>query len=327
MGRDTWRGRERRPSARRALLVATCLLPTLGTSVGLSQHAAARAPVLNYIGESYDLDLLYNPAAQMCVGQKSQVAVQMTQFGVYKDEAGNEQLVQRINGNLAGGVMVAKSSSPAVVGLNLLTSQLSGTRVFTYEVVAKKKGTSQLTFTFDSSVVNGPLPFKSINAQVNECDYKVDTYSMWHLVDSRQNIVALTVVHTMLEAGSETSPGVFRLDKPGGGFSTAENVAGAFMPPCVGTYNLPNTNVLVDGELDTNAHKVTVELAFTPVPVHTAVSCPRNSGGNDDVSDLGTVTFDVPVSGGGNSKPHVLSSAGLGSFTGKIFYTVTPIPR
>ena len=37
--------------------------------------------------ESYDIDLLYNPAGQMCVGQKSQLAVQLTQFGLYKDEA------------------------------------------------------------------------------------------------------------------------------------------------------------------------------------------------------------------------------------------------
>src|SRR5258706_2561463 len=161
MGSDIWRGRGRRRSARRALVVATCLLPSLGTSVGLSQHAAARAGVLTYIGETYDIDLLYSPAGQMCVGQKSQLAVQMTQFGVYRDEAGNDQLVQRVNGNLAGGAMVAKSSNTAAVGLNLLTSQLSGTRVFTYEVLAKKVGTSQLTFTYDASAVNGPLPFKS----------------------------------------------------------------------------------------------------------------------------------------------------------------------
>lgn len=325
MGRDIWRGRERRRSARRALVVATCLLPSLGTSVGLSQHAAARAGVLTYIGESYDIDLLYNPAGQMCVGQKSQLAVQMTQFGLYKDEAGNDQLVQRVNGNLAGGVMVAESSNPAAVGLNLLTSQLSGTRVFTYEVVAKKVGTSQLTFTYDGSV-QGPLPFKSVNARVTDCDYKVDTASMWHMVDSRQNIVALTVVHTTLQKGSETSPGVFNLEKPGGGFSSAENVASAFVPPCTGTYILPNTDVLVDGVLDTNAHKVSVELAFMSVPVQTAVTCIRPSGGNSDVSDLDTVNFDVRVSGGQSSKTHGIAN-GLGTFSGRIFYTVTPIPR
>jgi hypothetical protein len=298
----------------------------LATSVGFSQHAAARAGVLTYIGESYLLDLLYNPASQMCVGQKSQLAVQLTQFGLYKDEAGNDQLVQRVNGNLAGSQIVADSSNPAAVGLNLLTSQLSGTRVFTYEVVAKKVGASQLTFTYGGGGP-GPEPFKSVNATVTDCDYKVDTYSMWHIVDSRQNIVALTVVHTMLQTGSETSPGVFTLDTPGGGFSTAENVAGAFSPPCVGVYNLPNTDVFVDGELDTNAHKVKVELAFSPVPVYTAVSCPRTSGGNSDVSDLGTMDFNVPALGGGGSKTHVLASAGLGSFNGLMFYTVTAIPR
>jgi hypothetical protein len=299
----------------------------LGISVGLSQHAAARAGATTYIGESYVLDLLYNPAGQMCVGQKSQLAVQLTQFGQYTDAAGNDFAVQRTNGNLAGTHLHAKSSNEASVGLNLLTAQLSGTRVFTYSVVAKKVGTSQLSFTFDSSLVNGPLPFASVNSQVTECDYKVDTYSMWHIVDSRQNIVALTVVHTLLQTGSETSTGVFALDKAGGGFSTAENVASAFKPPCVGTYILPNTDVLVDGELDTNAHKVKVELTFTPVPVQTAVQCPRNSGGNSDVSNLATVDVNVPASGGGGSKSQVLSSVGLGSFTGKMFYTVTPIPR
>lgn len=300
-------------------------MPSLAASVGVSQHAAARAGVLTYIGETYDIDLLYNPAGQMCVGQKSQLAVQMTQFGLYKDEAGNDQLVQRVNGNLAGGVMVAKSSNPAAVGLNLLTSQLSGTRVFTYEVVAKKVGTSQLMFTYDGGVA-GPAPFKSVNAKVTDCDYKVDTASMWHMADSRQNIVALTVVHTMLQKGSETSPGVFTLEKAGGGFSSAENVASAFMPPCTGTYILPNTDVLVTGEVDTNAHKVSVELAYTSVPVQTAVTCIRPSGGNSDVSDLDTVNFDVHVSGGGSSKTHGIAN-GLGTFSGKIFYTVTPIPR
>ncbi len=149
---------------------------------------------------------------------------------------------------------------------------------------------------------------------------------MWHMVDSRQNIVALTVVHTMLQKGSETSPGVFDLEKPGGGFSTAENVASAFMPPCVGTYILPNTDVAVTGELDTNAHKVKVELAYASVPVQTAVTCIRPSGGNSDVSDLDTVNFDVRVSGGGSSKTHGITN-GLGTFSGMIFYTVTPIPR
>ena len=326
MGRDIWRRRGRRLGARRVVLAATCLLPSVCTSVGLSQHAAARAGVLTYIGESYDLDLLYNPAAQMCVGQKSQLAVQMTQFGLYKDEAGNDQQVQRVNGNLASGGMVAKSSNPAAVGLTLLTSQLSGTRVFTYEVLAKKVGTSQLTFTFDASVVNGPLPFKSVNSRVTECDYKVDTYSMWHMTDSRQNIVALTVVHTMLQKGSETSPGVFNLDKVGGGFAAAENVASNFKPPCTGTYILPNTDVAVSGELDTNTHKVSVDLGFASVPVQTAVTCIRPSGGNSDVSDLDSVDFKVGVSGGGSSKTHVASN-GIGTFNGKIFYTVTPIPR
>ena len=326
MGRDIWRGRERRRIARRALVVATCLVPSLGTTVGMTRHAAARAGVLTYIGEAYDIDLLYNPAGQMCVGQKSQLAVQMTQFGLYKDEAGDDQLVQRVNGNLAGGAMVAKSSNDAAVGLTLLTSQLSGTRVFTYEVVAKKVGTSQLTFTFDASAVNGPLPFKSVNSRVTDCDYKVDTASLWHMVDSRQNIVALTVVHTMLQRGSETSPGVFTLEKAGGGFSTAENVASAFKPPCTGTYKLPNTDVAVTGELDTNAHKVKVELAFGSVPVQTAVTCIRPSGGNSDVSDPDTVNFAVRVSGGASSKSHGIAN-GLGTFSGMIFYTVTPIPR
>lgn len=326
MGRDIWRQRDRRPSARRAFLVATCLLPSLAVSGGLSQHAAARAGVLTYIGESYDLDLLYNPAAQMCVGQKSQLAVQITQFGMYKDEAGNDLQVQRTNGTLASGGIVAKSSNPAVVGLSLLTSQLSGTRVSTYEVVAKKVGTSKLTFTFDSSAVNGPLPFKSVNSRVTECDYKIDTASMWHMTDSRQNIVALTVMHTVLQKGSETSPGVFDLEKSGGGFSTAENVASNFKPPCTGTYILPNTDVGATGDLDTNTHTVSVNLGFASVPVQTAVTCIIPSGGNSDVSDLDPVDFKVGISGGQGSKTHVAAN-GLGTFNGMIFYTVTPIPR
>ena len=174
--------------------------------------------------------------------------------------------------------------------------------------------------------MNGPLPFKSINARVDDCDYKVDTASLWHMVDSRQNIVALTVVHTTLQKGSETSPGVFSLEKQGGGFSSAEHVASTFMPPCTGTYILPNTDVAVTGELDTNAHKVNVELAFESVPVQTAVTCIRPSGGNSDVSDPDTVDFDVRVSGGQSSKTHGIAN-GLGTFSGKIFYTVTPIPR
>ncbi len=281
---------------------------------------------MTYIGESYDIDLLYNPAGQMCVGQKSQIAVQVSQFGLYKDEAGNDLLVQRVNGNLATGGITAKSSNSAAVGLTLLTSQLSGTRVFTYEAEAKKVGTSQLTFTFNSSAINGPLPFQSINSQVTECDYKIDTASMWHMVDSRQNIVALTVVHTILQRGSETSPGVFNLEKAGGGFSTAENVASAFKPPCTGTYILPNTDVAVTGELDTNTHKVSVELAYWSVPVQTAVTCIIPSGGNNDVSNPDTVNFDVRVSGGHSSKTHRVEN-GLGTFSGMIFYTVTPIPR
>ena len=299
----------------------------MGTSVGLSHPADARAGVLTYLGESYDLDVLYNPTAHMCVGQKSQLAVQITQFGHYRDEAGNDELIQRTNGNIARGLMEAQSSNSASVDLNRPTSQLAGTGVMTYGVVAKKKGRSTLSFTFHGGFINGPEPFTSVNATVTDCDYKVDTYSMWHIVDSRQNIVALTVVHTMLETGSETSPGVFNLDKVGGGFSTAENVAGAFSPPCVGVYNLPDTDVLVDGELDTNADKVKVELAFTAVPVHTAVACPYEAGGNSDVSDLGTVDVYVRARGGGGSKTHVLSSAGLGSFNGTMFYTVTAIPR
>lgn len=308
------------------LLVATCLLPSLGSSVGLSQHAAARAGVTQYLGETYDLDLLYNPASQMCVGQQSQLAVQITQFGSYIDPDGNPLLVQRANGNLAVGSIQADSSNPSVVDLTLVSSQLSGTRVATYSVTALKKGTSVLSFTFNSSVVNGPLPFNSVNSRVDDCDYKVDTYSMWHMVDSRQNIVALTVVHTVLEKGSETAPGVFRLDKQGGGFSTAEHVASAFMPPCTGTYTLPNTDVVVDGELDTNTHKVKVELAFQSVPVQTAVTCIIPHGGNDDVSEPDTVNFDVRVSGGQSSKTQGIAN-GLGTFSGKIFYTVTPIPR
>jgi hypothetical protein len=294
------------------------------TSVGLDEPVSARAGVSQYVGETYDMDLLYNPASQMCVGQQSQLAVQITQYGSYIDADGNPYLVQRANGNLASGGVLAESSNTAVVNLTPIGSQLVGTRVFTYSVTALKKGTSRLSFTYTGDGLNGPLPYKSINSRVDDCDYKVDTYSMWHMVDSRQNIVALTVVHTTLQKGAETGPGVFGLEKPG--FSAAEHVASNFSPPCTGTYTLPNTDVYVDGVLNTNAHKVSVEMRFDDVPVQTAVTCIIPSGGNDDVSNPDDVNFDVRVSGGSSSQTHMIANK-LGTFSGKIFYTVTPVPR
>jgi hypothetical protein len=327
MGRGIWRRRERRSPVRHALVLAALLVPSVVSTVALDGPASARAGVTQYIGESYDMDLLYNPASQMCVGQQSQLAVQITQFGVYIDPDGNHQLVQRANGNLANGGVIAESSNPAVVSLTLLTTQLSGTQVMTYSVTALKAGTSRLSFTYTGTGITGPLPFKMVNSQVDECDYKVDTASMWHIVDSRQNIVALTVVHTMLEKTSESPAGVYQLEKPGGGFSAAEHVASAFKPPCVGTYTLPDTDVYVDGVLNTTTHKVSVEMRFGDVPVQTAVTCIIPSGGNDDVSELGDVNFEVRASGGSSSKVHVLVAKKLGSFSGLIFYTVKPIPR
>lgn len=310
MGRTRW-----------SLAMTLGVLAWISGLVAGSPAPANAQTNLEYVGDSWTVEL-YNGSANLCPDETTTVDVVVRRSAIYWD---GEQRVRATRPALGAGGMFAllvTTSDESVIGFESsgFPSGLASFHKLTGR--AGEPGTAEITV--EAYGTAGIVASATFRTTVNECEYEVHTFSIWH-IDAGFQMVAATSVDTEVNRqsgspGSGTPPF-------GSQDAEAEHLAVAFpLGGCLATYTKSVSPVQVSAV--PNGNYVRFLFEFNQVQMGTEVChVPGASGGTSGSGTPSQIVFDVSPGGGAWTGAHRVDVDGIGTFTGNFYATIVPIYR